>query len=70
METRKGMVIRIATKKGFGFIRQGDGTDIFFHAVGCVEPHFNDLREGMEVEYIVVTDKITKRARAIGVVTV
>jgi cold shock CspA family protein len=55
VETRKGIIVRIVSKNDFGFIQQKDGSDIFFHAVGCVEPHFNDLREGMEVEYIAMS---------------
>jgi cold shock CspA family protein len=68
METQKGIIIRILTGRGFGFIRQEDGTDIFFHAVGCVSP-FETLREGMEVEYMVVTNTKKNKQRAIGVVT-
>jgi len=70
METRKGIIVRIVSKNGFGFIQQKDGSDIFFHAVGCVDPDFDDLREGMEVEYMAITDKATNRPRAIGVVAV
>ena len=70
MGTRKGIVVRIVAKRGFGFIRQEDGSDIFFHAVGCVDPEFEGLREGMEVEYMAITDKATNRPRAIGVVAV
>jgi len=70
METKRGIVIRLATKKGFGFIRQDDGTDIFFHAMGCVSPDFKHLREGVEVEYMAVFEPEKKRPRAIGVVVV
>lgn len=69
METRKGIITHIVKTKGFGFIRQEDGSDIFFHAMGCVNPAFEDLREGMEVEYMAVVQHKGRR-RAIGVVAV
>ncbi len=65
METKKGFIKKIISKRGFGFIRQEDGTDIFFHAVG-VFGEFGQLREGMEVSYRVIEDT-GKRPRAIGV---
>lgn len=68
METQKGVILRIMTSRGFGFIRQEDGTDIYFHAVGCVSPSFEELREGMPVEYIATAEKNGK-TRAIGVVS-
>jgi len=69
METQKGIIIRIVTGRGYGFIRQDDGTDIYFHAVGCINP-FETLREGMEVEYMVITEPKKNKQRAIGVVVV
>ena len=69
----KGIVKTIYHDKGFGFIRQDDGTDIFFHASGvCNPPKFEDLREGMPVNYFLVEyeKKGEKRRKAIGVVTV
>ena len=45
--------IKRITDKGFGFIEDGTGTDMFFHS-SCVDgTHFNDLREGQEVTYTV-----------------
>ena len=68
MEHGKGMITTIFNKKGFGFIRQEDGTDIFFHARGCVDIVFEELREGMEVSYIATADTPTRKPRAVGVV--
>ena len=65
----KGIVKIIRHDRGFGFIRQNDGTDIFFHASGvCNPPKLEDLKEGYEVEYIIVESP--KGKKAIGVTTV
>lgn len=68
----KGIVTTIQSARGFGFIRQDDGEDIFFHASGVCSPQFKDLREGYQVEYQVVevpkNDKII--TKAIGIVAI
>lgn len=69
VETQRGIIISIVTEKNFGFIRQEDGSDIFFHAMGCISPSFEELREGQEVDYLVVPGP-NDRKRAIGVVVV
>ncbi|MEM7452889.1 MAG: cold shock domain-containing protein [Planctomycetota bacterium] len=42
--------IKKLTDKGFGFI-QGDSGDIFFHVSALAEGTFEDLREGLKVQY-------------------
>lgn len=37
--------------KGFGFISQKEGKDIFVHYRSIVEPGFKTLTEGQEVEF-------------------
>lgn len=60
----RGIVFNILGKKGFGFIKQEDGTDIFFHSNGVRNPVFEELREGDEVEYLIATTpKGTKAIR-------
>ena len=52
--------------KGYGFIEDAKtGKNIYFHAVGAVRPLYDDMREGMEVEYMVTEDG--RGVRAIGV---
>lgn len=39
------------TKKGYGFIKQPDGDDIFVHYSGIVGEGFKSLRTGEEVQF-------------------
>jgi cold shock protein len=51
---RKGKVKWFNEKKGYGFIIQEDGSDLFVHFSGIAGSGFKTLREGDEVEYDVV----------------
>lgn len=46
----EGTIKRI-TQKGFGFIEDGTGTDMFFHSSSVEGARFEDLREGQRVSY-------------------
>ena len=46
----KGTIRRL-TDRGFGFIKTGDETDIFFHRNDLEGVEFNSLSEGQEVEF-------------------
>ena len=43
--------IKRLTDKGFGFIDNGTGTDMFFHQSAVEGVRFADLREGQKVTY-------------------
>ena len=43
--------IKRLTDKGFGFIANGTGTDMFFHMSAVEGARFEDLREGQKVSY-------------------
>ena len=48
----EGKIKRI-TDKGFGFIENETGTDMFFHSSALVDVSYEELREGQRVEYSV-----------------
>ena len=43
--------IKRLTDKGFGFIENGSGTDLFFHMSAVEGSTFEQLREGQKVSY-------------------
>jgi CspA family cold shock protein len=43
--------IKRLTDKGFGFIENGSGTDLFFHMSAVEGVRFEELREGQKVSY-------------------
>tara|TARA_B100000315_G_C14403368_1_gene507528 strand:- start:471 stop:683 length:213 start_codon:yes stop_codon:yes gene_type:complete len=46
-----GIIRRLITDRGFGFIQTGEGTDLFFHRNDLQGIEFDTLREGQEVEF-------------------
>jgi CspA family cold shock protein len=46
----EGTIKRI-TQKGFGFIEDGTGKDMFFHSSSVEGVQYEDLREGQRVSY-------------------
>jgi len=43
--------IKRLTDKGFGFISNGSGTDLFFHHSAVEGVRYEELREGQKVVY-------------------
>ena len=43
--------IKRVTEKGFGFIADGTGKDMFFHSSALEGVRYEDLREGQRVSY-------------------
>lgn len=46
----EGTIKRLTTK-GFGFIENGSGTDMFFHSSSVEGTSYEELREGQKVSY-------------------
>ena len=61
-----GCIKRI-TDRGFGFIRDDEGQEHFFHCTGLVNVPIEDLVEGNRVEFEVALDHQRGKNRAIDV---
>lgn len=51
---QRGRVKWFNAERGFGFIEQEDGTDVFVHFTAIQQEGFKTLEEGEEVEFEVV----------------
>jgi CspA family cold shock protein len=47
----EGVIKKIVSEKGFGFIRHRDGTEWFFHKSAVQDHRWDDAREGDSVEF-------------------
>jgi len=63
-----GIVKWFSDKKGFGFIEQEDGPDVFVHHSGINSPGFKTLREGDRVTFDIQDGQ--KGPAAVNVTTV
>lgn len=46
-----GIVKRLVSDKGFGFLQAQDGSEYFFHQSACNGVRFDELREGQPVTF-------------------
>jgi len=46
-----GTIKKLVSDRGFGFIAQADGTELFFHRSSVTGTSFDQLREGQAVTY-------------------
>lgn len=51
---QRGRVKWFNAERGFGFIEQEDGPDVFVHYSAIQEEGFKSLEEGQEVEFEIV----------------
>jgi cold shock protein len=61
----KGKIKKIVRDRGFGFISDTDGREVFFHQSELVDATFNVLNEDQPVEFEI--EKTDKGPRAIKV---
>ena len=64
----KGVVKWFNDKKGFGFIKKEDGSDIFVHYTGVISEGFKTLAEGDQVEFEVESSEKGPRAVDVKIV--
>jgi CspA family cold shock protein len=60
-----GKIKKLARERGFGFINDTDGREIFFHQSSLIDIRFDELGEEQQVEFEV--EKSPKGPRAINV---
>ena len=58
----QGTVKWFDNKKGYGFITDGEGKDIFVHYTGIVSEGFKTLEEGQTVSFELIDGKKGKQA--------
>lgn len=51
MATMNGVIKRLVSDKGFGFVQAQDGTEYFFHQSACADARFDDLHEGQALTF-------------------
>ena len=61
----KGKIKKLVKDRGFGFISDTDGREVFFHQNSLVEAKFDALTEEQSVSYDI--EKSDKGPRAINV---
>lgn len=66
--TYKGTVKWFHVEKGYGFIEQEDGPDIFCHFRDIISSGFKTLNEGDEVTFEI--EQTVKGAKAVNVVSI
>lgn len=60
-----GKIKKIVSDRGFGFIDDTDGREVFFHQSALVETQLSALNEGTQVEFDI--ENSPKGPRAINV---
>ena len=60
-----GQIKKLIRERGFGFISDTDGREVFFHQSGLIEVKFDALNEGQKVEFEVENSQ--KGPRAINI---
>jgi len=60
-----GKIKKLVGDRGFGFISDTDGREVFFHQSSLIDVKFTDITEGQEVEFEI--ENSAKGPRAINV---
>ena len=65
----QGTVKWFNEKKGFGFIQQDDGTDLFVHYTAINAGGFRSLTEGQRVQFEVESTPKGKKAKNVEIIS-
>lgn len=65
---KQGTVKWFNGKKGYGFISDEEGNEVFVHYSGIVMEGFKDLKEGQKVEFNVVDGEKGPQATEVTVI--
>jgi cold shock protein len=60
-----GKIKKVVRERGFGFISDTDGREVFFHQSGLIDVNFEALSESQEVQFDV--EQSPKGPRAINI---
>ena len=60
-----GKIKKVVSERGFGFISDTDGREVFFHQSGLVDAQFDSLKEGQPVQFEI--ENSPKGPRAISI---
>jgi CspA family cold shock protein len=60
----RGTIKKLVSDRGFGFIQEEGGTEIFFHRSQVSNNAFDSLREGQPVSYEKGTDSRRNKPQA------
>jgi len=60
-----GKIKKVVRERGFGFISDSDGREVFFHQSSLIDTQFDALKEDSEVEFEV--ENSPKGPRAVNV---
>jgi len=67
-KVHKGKIKKLVRDRGFGFIDDTDGREVFFHQSSLVDTTFNALKDDAQVEFEVETSDKGPRATNVRVV--
>lgn len=62
-----GKIKKVVRERGFGFISDTDGREVFFHQSGLVDVQFDALKEEQKVEFEIENSPKGPRAISISV---
>jgi cold shock protein len=63
-----GKIKKVVRERGFGFISDTDGRELFFHQSGLVDAQFDSLKEETKVQFEIENSPKGPRAISISVV--